>query len=703
MKDTNAMSELTFQGYLSPSKETLPETEMLCDSRQDLSNALLRLEDTVIPEDVPQITELNDKVADLAVKVSLIGQVKAGKTALANALLGVSELLPSDVNPWTSVVTSVHINRIAPKGKKAIFRFFDTQDWEDLISNSGQIVKMAKAAKLDSRVDELTTQIEELKTRTESRLGRNFKMLLGNQHSFSAFNSDLIKRYVCLGEDDLLEEREGRFADLTKSADLFMENENFNYPITIADTPGVNDPFLVREAATLENLRTSDIYVVVLSAHQALSSVDLGLLRLLKSLHSKRLIVFINRIDELPDPQSQIEEIRTYVTGILDKQNNLADVPIIFGSAAWADAGIRGDYDNLPDDSIESLGALVERRMADLKPGVRDRDNINNLVDVSGVSALRDAINCKAWDEVYNTKISKYANEARLLTERSLLSLSKFNDGPNYVPDPNGIRQATEDLSTAKVSMAKTFDKFSDSATNKLKMSMVEIYRSFHLTEKRALIASLSQKRNAAAWAPDTETLRGDLNASYRTYVDEAEAFLRTINMKVMQSVAAAYEAALGSSEGVRITPLQFQQVPVPVSLMRTMSIDMRASGSLDWLRRKLDKSVYLDQFEATLNADTRAVVTEACDEGISQYLALVQTELQKHIDQHRATIEAFGQTGNDAFQAWLKEVIEGGSDMALRCAALRETGDILYALDNALLGDGAKDTDAAQVLELAE
>jgi len=410
------------------------------------------------------------------------------------------------------------------------------------------------------------------------------------------------------------------------------------------------------------------------------------------------LIVFINRIDELPDPQVQIEEIRNYVTGVLEKQNNLSDIPIIFGSAAWADAAIRGDFENLPEDSIESLGALIERRKSGLEPGSKDKDNINNLIDVSGVSALRDAINRKSWDEVYNARISKFAYEARILSERSLLSLSKFNDGPNYVPDPAGIQKANENLSNTKVNIAKTCDKFSDMATDKLKMDMVAIYKVFQDQEQRALMASLSKKRNAASWNPDTDTLRIDLNASYRAYTDDVEDFLRTLNLKVMDKIAAAYQTALGSSEGVRITPLLVPDVPVPVSLMRTMSIDMRASGSLDWLRRKLDKSIYLEQFEATLNADTRAVVTESCRDGISQYLSQVQAEFEQYIDQHRATIKAFGQTGNDTFQTWLKDAIDGGNDMALRCATLRETGDILYALDVTLLGS---DSEAAAPKEL--
>ena len=47
-------------------------------------------------------------------------------------------------------------------------------------------------------------------------------------------------------------------------------------PLCIRDTPGVNDTFMIREQITIRAIRESRICVVVLAAHQALSSVDLG-------------------------------------------------------------------------------------------------------------------------------------------------------------------------------------------------------------------------------------------------------------------------------------------------------------------------------------------------------------------------------------------------------------------------------------------
>ena len=43
----------------------------------------------------------------LSCRIGVIGQVKAGKSSLINALMGKPGLLPTDVNPWTTAVTRI--------------------------------------------------------------------------------------------------------------------------------------------------------------------------------------------------------------------------------------------------------------------------------------------------------------------------------------------------------------------------------------------------------------------------------------------------------------------------------------------------------------------------------------------------------------------------------------------------------------------
>ncbi len=64
-----------------------------------------------------------EKIAAFEPNVSVIGQVKAGKSTLLNAMLGKPNFLPVDVNPWTSVITGLHFNSRRPPRTRALFRF----------------------------------------------------------------------------------------------------------------------------------------------------------------------------------------------------------------------------------------------------------------------------------------------------------------------------------------------------------------------------------------------------------------------------------------------------------------------------------------------------------------------------------------------------------------------------------------------------
>ena len=85
-----------------------------------------------------------------------------------------------------------------------------------------------------------------------------------------------------------------------------MDSGPFDYPVTVIDTPGTNDPCLIRDEITRRSLETADLYIVVLTARQPLSAADVALLRILRGLHKERFVVFVNRIDELADIAANI-------------------------------------------------------------------------------------------------------------------------------------------------------------------------------------------------------------------------------------------------------------------------------------------------------------------------------------------------------------------------------------------------------------
>ena len=82
----------------------------------------------------------------------------------------------------------------------------------------------------------------------------------------------------------------------------------------------------MRDEITRRALENADIYIVVLTARQALSSADVALLRILRGLHKERITVFINRIDELGDLVRDVPAIVKHVqAGLRPRVPDLGD------------------------------------------------------------------------------------------------------------------------------------------------------------------------------------------------------------------------------------------------------------------------------------------------------------------------------------------------------------------------------------------
>ena len=80
------------------------------------------------------LPRLKKELAGFEPCVTLLGQVKSGKTSLVNAMGGWADLLPSDVNPWTSVVTSLHLTPGDQRVEtSARFQFMTEQEWDRLL------------------------------------------------------------------------------------------------------------------------------------------------------------------------------------------------------------------------------------------------------------------------------------------------------------------------------------------------------------------------------------------------------------------------------------------------------------------------------------------------------------------------------------------------------------------------------------------
>jgi hypothetical protein len=294
-------------------------------------------------------------------RIAVIGQIKAGKSTLVNALTKRPDLLPTDVNPSTAVITKLHFGGPAERNDQAFFHFFSDEEWSRIMSG-GRTGALANQRSSHADTTRLQGQLEELRERAQKRLGSQFSTLLGKHHLFKSVTSNVLERYVSAGDggEDGEDEDERHYSDITKIAEIFLEGQPLGYPAVIIDTPGVNDPFLVRDEVTHANLGDADIYLVVLTAQQPLSKSDLALLRMLRGLQKERIIAVVNRVDILDGRGKAYQELTAFVQDALRREFPHAPIPVILASARWGNAALRADDEEMANLMGSSLAAFAD-------------------------------------------------------------------------------------------------------------------------------------------------------------------------------------------------------------------------------------------------------------------------------------------------------------------------------------------------------
>ncbi len=655
-----------------------PEAIRICQNR--LIDTLTRLEKLVAPEAVERVVKLKNELTDFSVRISLIGQVKAGKTALTNAMIGVPNLLPSDVNPWTSVITSVHMNTAQPMGKNAVFSFFTTEEWDKMVDVGGHLGEMAERANYKEELDELRAQVSAMQDRTKKRLGRNFNMLLDRYHSFLGYSPELIKKYVCLGEED--QNDEGRYADITKSAQIYIKNDDYVLPTVLCDTPGVNDPFLLREAVTLENLSSTDICVVVLSAHQAFTSVDVGLLRILMALKHEQLVLFVNRVDELQDPDTQIPEIDSYIRKLLEEQNLPKDLPIVFGSAAWAEAATAADGDVAVDDSTHALAHFAtarEMRLADEKadltvvPAAGSSDSAaNKRNDLSGLYELQSILQEKSAVNVSHPYLNKMRGQALDLSRQSLLYLEEASTSKSSLRTDLDFGKFFDNLDTTLKEADDACTDIAKELSEKVLFMMSGAFREFLLKEKISLKNHIASKRPMSDWQPDTEKLRRELNLAHDEFVALAPSRVNDIFAHTSSQIEYIYGMVLEQKTKLfSIHPPQSQSPKTPTSLMRTMAIDMSSGWFSSWFKSKFDQASYIKKFENITKAEMQTTLSEMQDVYVTAFVKQVRGQLHEFLSEHIRTLQNLSLLGGENQRAEVLRKLGVDTEIRQRLAGL--------------------------------
>lgn len=280
-------------------------------------------------------------------QIAFIGQMNAGKSSLINALIGAPDFLPTEITPWTTVVTNLYFGVPNKPAGGAFFEFFNETEWRQLAEGSGRVRSLTERTIPNFPWESFHRQVSEMRDRAEKQLGPRYQDLLGKQHSFDIVIPGLLERYIAaespLDDDDMA--TAGEFSIITKAAHIYSDLTSFLYPTVVIDTPGINDPYLIRDEITRQNLERGNIFVIVVTARQPLSNADLDLLRILRGLRKENIIIFINKIDEIDDFDNHTPAIVERTKALLRREFPNRDIPIITGSAYWAEVALGDDAD----------------------------------------------------------------------------------------------------------------------------------------------------------------------------------------------------------------------------------------------------------------------------------------------------------------------------------------------------------------------
>ncbi len=554
------------------------------DGFQELNNYWVRLKNleksvddfaetalTFVEEPLERVSE---RLRAFEPAVSVIGQIKAGKSTLLNAILGQSDLLPSDVNPWTSVITAMHLNsRHRPMNTRAVFRFFDQHEWDRLVATGGRLGEMADRAGFEREADEVRAQVAEMREATETRLGDEFAKLIGSSHSFPDLDKDTLDRYICYGDPDDLEDgaTEGVYADLTKYADLYIDADHLPAGLCMRDTPGVNDTFMMREQITLNAISDSRVCVVVLSAHQALSTMDLALLRIICSVEAREVLIFVNRIDELPDPEAEKTNIRKSIEKTLRRMGVGTGVDILFGSGYWANCAL-GEVDKMAARSRTALASLYGGKDTEDEDELRER-----AIEASGITELLKAIAERVVEGPSEAFLKDVRRELNAIIEMSETVESAAANREGVGSAPMSDIELSVKVADIRDNALSEFDTRVQAVRSELRERLERAQLTFVDNAVEALQAHLEAFNEVGTWSHDPSSLRMMMKTAYLSMCVKLRREGETSFDTVLDGIQQLLQYELGVfREGNSIEFPEQDKHKSPTVLARTLSIDLQ-------------------------------------------------------------------------------------------------------------------------------
>jgi len=280
-------------------------------------------------------------------QIAFVGQMKAGKSTLVNAMVFGRQVLPVASTPQTAKLTLVQYQA----EPSALVRFYTRAQWDELTELGRQEAFAASGGETADfsykrMVDEAREQV-----------GPELERLLGTARQIPL---DGLGDYVAAYDPEV---PQGRYVSITHTVEVQYPH---TWPVEteFVDTPGINDPNILRERVTLDYLRQADAVILVLYGGRPGDREDINFLkRTLLPIGFNRIIVALNKWDMVPVAEGK--SIRAYLREML--QENVIE------AAKRADIELPAGFEQILDLEhiypVSGMRALLGRSEADIPDG----------------------------------------------------------------------------------------------------------------------------------------------------------------------------------------------------------------------------------------------------------------------------------------------------------------------------------------------
>ena len=628
--DASRSWEDTYSGRIGGRLEGLRQQLLSC------GNVLAGL---VEPASRPLVADALHNLRQLECRIAVVGQIKSGKSSFINALIRNPRFLPTSVTPWTTAVTSLHFGQPSPGGYAAVFTFLQRKEWDQLAEGGGKIRELTERLVPDFEPHVLQQHAETLRMRAKERLGDEFENLLGQAHFFINLEAGTLEHYICSG--DFAGPRAiGKYSDITKAADLYCQQGPFDFPTTVIDTPGTNDPFLIRDEITRRSLGSADVYIVVLTARQPLSENDVALLRIMRGLNKDRIVVLINRIDDLADVDTELPRVVSYVREKLAMEFPGSSIPVVYGSAWWANQALAFDE--------SSAGRILKRKSSSyllragllhpnelgatalVAPDARERMR-QSLFAMSGLPAVNQAIDALMGMShptyVLRQITRSFAEMARACESAARSELQILLASGNSQKDP------AQEMDERRAIYAQERDLLAGVAANieasasgiegqlariiqeekeRLRAQLQATIDTHAVRERDVLIDTLSRGRPPRVWTHEGVELRRALANEFRVGFEKAAHRLTSFHARVVPELhklmrSLVPEPDLADPRG------DVLQIPTPTiaPLSRILVLDLETSKWKAFWSRQPSAEASGAKIEALIRAEFAPIADE--------------------------------------------------------------------------------------------